>query len=59
VSAADIMHLMALVVSTFGEFTVLAFSFGCYSVLRSHPRNILTLVAMNGIALRELLPQAG
>jgi hypothetical protein len=26
VSAADIMHLMALVVSTFGEFTVLAFS---------------------------------
>jgi Protein of unknown function (DUF3611) len=26
VSAADIMHLMALVVTTFGEFTVLAFS---------------------------------
>jgi len=26
VSAADIMHLMALVVTTFGEFTVLALS---------------------------------
>ena len=26
VSAADIMHLMALVVTTFGEFTVLVFS---------------------------------
>jgi hypothetical protein len=59
VSAADIMHLMALVVTTFGEFTVLAFAFGCYSVRRAHPRNILAPVAMNEIALRELLQALG
>jgi len=54
VSAADIMHLMALVVTTFGEFTVLAFSL--WLLFRT---TLPSAEYPNAGSMRESLPQVG